>query len=208
MIESMTASLFFDNALIIGTEEAPQCVLKAEQFASSYYAVLKKRLGHITADDFLKYARRLTVLCNEIYQGSVLGLRKDKSVPLGLAAFAASQGVYDSNSGETIDINRLTANSFREMFEYSSSMVLDTRPKILRDDIHASFAQIEWTRGRTRTIFFYAQQGGRYDLEGSQRPLENLLLRKMFHIPGVAPSLNFAVKLGIGASLNEAEGKL
>ncbi|MBI2626788.1 MAG: hypothetical protein HYW77_00915 [Parcubacteria group bacterium] len=201
-----TASLFFDDALI-GTEEAPQRVLEAERFASTYHAVLKKRLGHITTEDFLRYARRFTVLCNEIYQGSMLELRRDKSVPLGFAVFAASQGVYEGNPGETIDIGQLTANSFREMFEHSSSMVLDIRPRVSREDIRSSFAQIKWTRGRPRTIFFYAQQGGRYDLEGSQRPLENLLLRKLFHVSGVAPSINFAVKLGVGASLDEAEGK-
>jgi len=202
-----TASLFFDDALI-GTEEAPQRVLEAEQFASDYHAVLKKRLGHITADDFLKYARRFVVLCNEIYQGSVLELRRDKSVPLGFAVFAASQGNYEGNPGEAIDVSRLTADSFREMFERSSSMVLDIRPKASRDDIRSSFAQIEWTHGRPRTLFFYAQQGERYDLKESQRPLENLLLRKLFHVSGVAPSINFGVKLGVGASLDEAEGKL
>jgi hypothetical protein len=202
-----TASLFFDDALI-GIEEAPQRVLEVERFASTYHAVLKKRLGYITADDFLKYARRFTVLCNEIYQGSVLELRRNKSVPLGFAVFAASQGVYEGNLGEVIDIVQLTPDSFREMFERSSSVVLDIRPEVSREDIRSSFAQIEWTRGRPRTIFFYAQQGGRYDLEGSQRPLENLLLRRLFHVSGVAPSLNFAVKLGVGASLDEAEGKL
>lgn len=202
-----TASLFFDDALI-GAEEAPRRVLEAERLASTYHAVLKKRVGHITAYDFLKYARRFSVLCNEIYQGSVLELRKNKRVPLGFAVFAASQGVYKGNPGEMIDVSRLTGESFREMFEHSSSMVLNVKPMVPRDDIRSSFAQIEWTRGRPRTIFFYAQQGGRYDLKGSQRPLENLLLRKLFHVSGVAPSLNFAVKLGVGASLDEAEGKL
>lgn len=203
----MAAGLFFKGE-VVGREEAPRCVLEAERFASTYNAVLKKRFGHITADDFLKYARRFALLCNEIYRGSELELRRNKSVPLGFAVFAASQSVYEGGPGEVLDISQLTPDSFRGILERSSTMVLDIRPKAARDDIRHSFAQVEWTHGRPKTIFFYAQQGGRHDLKGSQRPLENLLLRKMFHVPNSAPSLNFTVKLGIGASLNEAEGKL
>ena len=202
-----TANLFFKGVLI-GEQEAPQRILEAQRSASTYYAVLKKRFGHITADDFLKYTRRFAVLCNEIYHGSRLELLKDKSIPLGYAVSAASRGLYRGNPGEAIDIDCLTIESFREVFGCSSSIILNIKPKALREDICASFSQIEWTYGRPRTIFFYAQQGGRYDLEGSLRPLENLLFRKMFHVPGFAPSINFAVKLGICAFLDEAEGKL
>jgi hypothetical protein len=204
-----TADLFFDN-ILIGAEEAPQGVLEAQRFASTYDAVLKKRLGHITANDFIKYARRFAALCNEIYQDSVLELRKNKSVPLGFAVFAASQGLYEGNPGEAIDIDRLTADSFREMFEHLSSMVLDIRPIVEHDGIRFSFSQIQWTRGRPRTIFLYSQDSGRYDQAGEYHrgPLHDLLLRKMFHVPSTAPSLNFAVKLGVSALLDEAQEKL
>ncbi len=203
------ASLFFDDVLI-GVEEAPQHVLEAQRFASSYDAVLKKRFGRIRSENFLKYARRFVALCNEIYQGSVLELRKNKSVPLGFAVFAASQGLYEGNLGEIIDINQLTVDSFQKMFEHSSSMVLDIRPIAERDDIRFSFSRIEWTHGRPRTIFLYSQDSGRYDQAGEYHrgPLHDLLLRKMFHVSGVVPGLNFAVKIGVGALLDEAQGRL
>lgn len=202
-----TVNLFFDN-VVIGDEEAPQRVLEAQRRASSYDAVLKKRFGRITADDFLKYARRLTILCNEIYQGSKLELLKNKSIPLGFAVFVASQGLYEGYSGEVIDINQLSADSFRKMFEHSSSMILNIRPNVRNRDIFSSFTQIAWTRGRLKTIFFYAQQGRSYYCSENHGPLEDLLLRKLFYVPGVAPSLNFAVKLGLKAHFDEAEGKL
>lgn len=202
-------SLFFDNMLaLVGADEAPKRILETERFASNYRAVLKKRFGHITADDFLKYARRFAVLCNGIYRGSRFEFLKNRSVPLGFAVFAASQGAWEGNPGEELDISKLTTDAFREIFTHASSMVFNIRPRVSREDIRSSFVQVAWTRGRPRTIFFYAQQGGRYDLNGSQRPLENLLLRKMFYVSGVPPSFNFAVNLGVRAYLNEAEGKL
>ncbi len=204
----MTAltSLFFDAT--IGTEEAPQHILESERFSSSYHAILKRRFGRVTADDFLRYARRFTILCNQVYQGSKLELRRNKSIPLGFEVFLASQGGYEGEPGEVIDANRLTNDSFREMFEDSFSIVVNILPKLAREDILHSFAQVQWTRSRPKTIFFYAQQGGRYDLEGIQRPLENLLLRKLFHVPSAPPSINFTVKLGVSGWANKAEGKL
>ncbi len=185
-----TASLFSDNESI-GTEDAPQYLLNVARLEWNYHAVLKKRFGNITASDFLKYARRLVVLCDEIYQGSVLELR----VPLDS---------FDRNFRETVEISTLTENSFRKVFKHSWSMRLTIRPMILSDEIRHSFAQIEWTRCRPRAIFFYAQQGEGYIL---WRPLENLLLRKLFYVSGVAPSLNFVVGLGLSVWMDEVEGK-
>lgn len=197
-----TANLFLEDTLI-GTDEAPQRVLEAERLALTYRAILKKRIGRITADDFLKYASRFSILCNEIYQGSKLELRRNKGIPLGFDADLASRGHYMGDPGEVIGIDTLTADFFRETFKRSSSIVLSIKPTVSRDDIRHSFAKIEWTRDRPWTIFFYAQQGGRHDLESNHGPLENLLLRKLFHVSGVAPSLNFAVKLGIDAWFDE-----
>ena len=196
-----TIGLFFDDTLI-STEEAPRRILKRSDF--TYRAILKKRFGPVTADDFLKYARRFSVLCNEVYKESKLELQKNKSIPLGSDVALASQGQYEGELGETLDINQLNVDSFREIFKHSSSLVLIIQPTVERKDICYSFSQIRWTRDRQRTIFFYSQDGGKFDPKG---PLHNLLIRKMFYVSGVAPNLNFAVKFGVGAFLNEAEGK-
>lgn len=210
---AVTASLFFGDALI-GTEEAPRRVLEAERFAFNYWAVLKKRFGHITADDFLKYSRRFSVLCGEVYRGSNLELRINKGVPLGFAVLAANLGIWEGVPGEKLDVSQLTVDTFREIFARSSSVTLDIRPIIERDDIRLSFSQIEWTRERPRTIFLYAQDGGRYDQRRDQTgeyhrgPLHDLLLRKMFYVAGTAPSFNFVVKMGVGASIKASEGRM
>lgn len=200
----MTTGLFFEDVLI-GQQEAPQRILESQRFQSTYHAVLKKKFGSITADDFLKYARRFAVLCDEVYRESNLRLRKNQGVPLGYAFFAASQGEWEGVPGETLDLINLTADLFQEIFELSSSMVLVIRPKVA-EHLLSSFAEIEWTHGRPKTIFFYAQDG--YHPDRSHRPLENLLLQKLFYVSGVAPSFNFAVKLGVGAYMDEMEGKL
>lgn len=194
---------FFDTAQI-GLEEAPYHIVEAAQSAASYHAVMKKRHGRVAAEDFPKYASRMVALCDEIYLGSSLELRKNKHIPLRLAAFAVSLDFHEDNSGEAVDIAQLTADSFREMFDSASSVVLDIRPRDFREDVRYSFAQVEWTREKPKAIFFYAQQGGRYDCEGGQRPLENLLLRKMFYVTGTAPGYGFDVKLGVGAVLDES----
>lgn len=198
--------LFFDGVLI-GAEEAPNHILKAERFASSYYAVLKKRLGRIVADDFLKYARRFSVLCDKIYQGSNLDLRMNEVVilrpstpPPELMFLHKGRGT----SGKNINVDQLTADEFREIFAPCSSMVLTIKPLVERADIRYSFSKIEWTCARPKIIWLYSQDGGRCDGDGCHPgPLTDLLLRKMFYVPCVAPSLNFAVKLGVEADLDE-----
>lgn len=205
---TLPAILFSHDAFLSSNEEAPQRTLASQRHSSCYRAILKKRIGTITSKDFMKYARRLASLCEEIYQGSILTLQKDKSIPTGREVFVASRGAYEGNPGEPIDLEQLTDQSFLEIFKYSSSMVLCIKPSSACEDTLSSFAQIKWTHKRPRTIFFYAQQGGRYDLATIERPLENLLLRKLFHVPGSAPSMNFIVKLGVADFLNELEGKL
>lgn len=196
-----------NREMLIEEQEVPQHILEEQRCAATYRAVLKKRFGRITANDFLKYASRFIVLCDKIYQGSELELLKDRSVPLNFTdLFAASQGLYKGEPGETLDISRITPESFRKIFKHSSSVVLDILPKVWREDIATSFAQVEWTYGRSKFISFYAQQGGRYDLPGGQRPLESLLFRKMFYVPGTAPNINFAVRFGTSARMDELLG--
>lgn len=169
-------NLFLDDVLI-GAEEAPQRVQEEVEPITSCDVILKKRIGRITADDFLKYSRHLIDLCNQVYQDSKLELRKDKRVPLGLEAFI-SGGPGDRTAGTlgvTIDVDRPTVDRFRDMFEGSSSMTLQIMPMVLNDKHRHSFARVEWTRDSPRTIVFFAQDGCMYDLEGGQRPLEELL---------------------------------
>jgi hypothetical protein len=214
-VESMPAeaNLFFDGTSV-GSEEAPPRIIRSELFSMSYYAVLKKRFDRITADDFLLYARRLTALCDTVYGASRIEMSQNSGVPLGAADLnAASQGVYEHlmPPGQKIGISQLTVDSFRQLFIGSDTMILSVYPIVARDDTQSSFAQIEWSRGRPRTIFFYAQGGG--GITGNRFPgdshpaLQDLLTRKMFHIPGAAPNFHFAVKLGIDADTREREGR-
>ena len=175
-IATATANLISDEVLVNG-EDAPQFVQEKVEPITSCDVILKKRIGRITADDFLKYSRRLMVLCSKIYQDSKLDLRKDKHVSLGLEAFI-SGGSGDRTAGTPgvmIDANRPPVELFREMFENSCSMSLKIMPMVLSDKHCHPFAQVEWTRDSPRTIVFFAQDGGRHDLEGDQRPLEELL---------------------------------
>jgi hypothetical protein len=182
-VTTATVSLFFDDTLIdIDDGEAPRHVLDKYGFAPSYFAVLKKRFGfgYITAGDFLKNARRLVTLCNAIYQGSEFCLVKD---------------------GASLDINRLNPFLFQVAFMCASSMMLKIDPKVSRGDLFCSFASILWTAKRPRTIFFYAQDGI-YNRD-DHRSLKRLLFRKLFYVSSAAPSVKFAVKLGIDAYAKE-----
>lgn len=168
----------FSNEVLVDGNDVPQCVQEKVEPITSCDVILKKRIGCITADDFLKYSRRLMVLCNKIYQENKLELqKKDKRVPFGLEAFI-SGGPGDRTAGTlgaTIDVDRPTVEQFRDMFEGSSSMTLKITPMVLDDKHRHSFARVEWTRDSPRTIVFFAQDGCIYDLEGGQRPLEELL---------------------------------
>lgn len=175
-MSTVTANVISDEVLVAG-EDVSQCVQEKVEPITSCDVILKKRIGRITADDFLKYSRHLMVLCNKIYQDSKLELRNDKRVPLGLEAFI-SGGPGDRTAGTLgvmIDVDRPTVERFRDMFEGSSSMTLQIMPMVLNDKYRHPFAQVEWTRDSPRTIVFFAQDGCMYDLEGGQRPLEELL---------------------------------
>lgn len=197
------------RTVVLTDREAPQRILETVRFESFYHAVLKKRFVHIAADDFVKFARRFVFLCEQVYQGNALWLRRDESVPLGWASVAASLGQYEKDPGEVIRLEDLGEDRFREIFATASTITLTIKPTVHRPDVKHSFAKMAWTRGRPKTVFFYAQQGGRHDIESAcDRPLEGLLYRKMFHVPDSAPNLRFSVRLGIDASLSERRGNL
>jgi len=202
-------NLFFDG-MLIGKAEAPQRILDSEEHAFNYWAIVKKRFGNISGSDYLKCARRFSTLCDEIYLGSKFDLCLNKVVPLGYAVALASRCEWRGMPGEKLEISGLMDESFQKIFADSYSMELTIKPTVERNDIWCAFSQITWTRDRPKTIFLYAQGGGKHDQEGKCQsgPFHNLLLRKMFFVPGSAPSLNFKVKLGIEAKMKEAEGKL
>lgn len=206
---TIKTNLFLEETLI-GKEEAPQHVLETEQLAHNYLAVLNKRLGNITAYDFLKYARRLSVLCKNFYRESniELELYVNKSVSLRFAVF---QGMLKGASGEKIDVGQLTVDAFREIFESSCLITLCIFPMIEVYGINYAFSKIEWRGEMPKKIVIFSQDmGGKYDKNRMYHrgPLHDLLIRKMFYVSGTAPSFNFAVKLGVAAIQEQDEGKM
>ena len=187
------SNLFVTN-VEVREESAPKSVIESGRFEATYYAVLKRRLGRIRARDFLMYGRRFVALCSKVYPGTSITVHENQSVPVGFALRAASLGEYKGITGEILNLEKLTDDAFRAIFDSAFSVVLRVEPKFEREDMRYSFGQMEWTRERSQTIFFYAQG----DL------LERLLLEKMFYISGVAPSLNYMVGLGVESFLRGA----
>src|SRR3989344_4809929 len=151
------------------TDEVPehifQQLFEQEKLSSFYHAVLKKRLGHITAYDFMKYAHRFFCILNEVYRGSKVCIQRNARIPIGFYECAlASSGAWEYE-GEDLEINRLDASSFREIFRNASTVRIDIRPQVNRDEIRHAFSVIQWTNRRPGTIFFYSQGGGGYTWE-------------------------------------------
>lgn len=198
--------------MIIGAEDASRCIQKEEKPRVSYSAVLKKKIGRITADEFLEYSRRLMFFCTRAYQENRFELRKNKDFSFGLEALI-SRGPDDRATEKQevmIDVDRPPVEWFREIFEDASSLILRIVPMVVSGDIRHSFARVEWRRDRPRTLFFFTQHGCRYDPESGPYPLERLLFQKMFHVSGVAPipSFNVTIELGMDAVMEEEGGSL
>ena len=214
------ADWFLDNELI-GDDEAPEKILKrwrdyetkeASRYSmcstreTSYHAELKKRFWGITPDDFLKYARRFAVLCGKVYRVSEVKLQGEAQVPLDNLfsgtfpppIFMFPLFVLLSPRRWELDVNQITADNFYKVFELSSRVMLLVKTDVL---IKNSFTGdernltqvVEWDHLDPKRIFF-EQAGDEDKLRGKQ--LEELFLRKMFYVPGVAPSFNFWVKPG------------
>ena len=186
-------------------EQAPDWVLEKVKSESDYHAVLTKRVGSITPSDFIKNSRKFASLCDQIYQGTTGTLKVDEVIPVGPweSLLAGEEGSWPTHNGHLVDLNSFSLEGLEKMFREHRSVSLTLEPASSREDIRSSFAKIEWTRKLPGKLSFYAQQGGRCDIQGNLRPLEDILYKRMFFVPGTAPTLNSRVKLGVSAYLEE-----
>lgn len=190
-------------------EDAPREVLNKIKNESTYWAIVKKRVGGITAEDYLRYAKRFVDLCNLTYKGTQAKLTVDAAIPLGpVNTFIASAGEFQDNPGSTIDINDLDAAKFKYIFDKSSSVYLRIQPKTESKDSFLSFATVTFTREKPNTLFFYGQAVGENVPSYEHGPFVNLLYKKMFFVKDSAPTLNHRVKLGISSSYDERVGRI
>ncbi|MBI3075013.1 MAG: hypothetical protein HYY92_02245 [Parcubacteria group bacterium] len=181
--------------------------MESQRYADAYFAVLRKRFGCVTGAEFLRYARRLAVLCDTVYNGSTIEIRKNHEIPIGrFALLSAGSGWRKVSMGEKLDINTVdTSAAFRIRFLYAASMKVEIFP-LTQNGGGSSRATIEWTCQRPKTIFFRVEEPGRYDKNGRHPgTLQELLTRKMFHVHGVAPGINSTVRLGILETIQELE---
>ena len=198
----------FTHAIEVNTSgEAPKRIIEAQKYDLSYRAVAE-RVGGIKSDDFLTLSQRFVALSTEVYGQSSVELSLNRGVPVGLDAIAAGFGEYEGPQGTSIDMSVLDPTSFKDLFRSADSLVLSARPRDKSEAFASSFGQIEWTRKRASKLFFYAQDGGNYDLPANERPLQNALARKMFFVPESAPKGMLRVKLGIEAYINASEGNI
>lgn len=167
----------------VGTWKEPIFLPKRGEI-SSYYAVLKKPFWTFTACEFVKYARRLTSLCMHVYGRANFELKRNNT-PFNFN-FSDNALQIGKKKGVSIGITFLTDHSFREIFMASSSIGLRILQKPHGEAIAKSFAMIEWTSTRPRTLFFYAKNGEETDNRTGHGELQSLLRQQLF-IPGVIP---------------------
>lgn len=171
----------------IGATKAPSKKIREFQSKSSYYATVFKRFGfRISVSDFLKIARRFLTICNEIQRGSSIELLANTYSPVVVLRNDNNSG---GNSGELIDVSKLTDNEFKRIFKQSSSMTLEIRPKDSNNmEMKFSYGLIEWTSKKPDVIFVYAK--------GFSEELAGTLNQKLFFVPESAPNMTLSVKLG------------
>lgn len=187
----------------LGTAVAPLTTigepLCRESGYRSYRAVLTRRLGALTAADFVINGQRLVSVCDEIYNGTEITLVAEQAVPMNETLVAASHDQYVGPEGITISTDELTMDNFRHWFDLARTMKLLVKPTAADDVMKGSFAVMEFTRQSRRRLFFYAQDG--LQRRAARPSLTKRLTRKLFQVPSTAPSLNYKVQFGISAFL-------
>lgn len=169
-----------------------------------YHALVEKVLGSITGRNFLEFTRRFVAICNEIYPGTIMELRKNKPI---LTSMQLHQWLHQyhrfhivPDKGEAVDIKTLTEEGLSNLFMECSSVTLNLRPETEIEGLRSSFAQAQWRRRKPNKICFYAQDGA----TSGQGILVEALYRRMFHAPdSPAPRLNYMVWLGISEVIDK-----
>lgn len=198
----MTAKIIpiFDNpgffgGCNIGNDEAPKEIVENKELSYDYYAVVWKYGGSVEAMDFLRLARRLTTLCFQVYGRATTELRADSRASFN---FLVAPGVMPDNhvSDPRFDVCRLNYNAFRIIFASSFSVGLRIAQRPSRSGNSISHALIEWNASKPDLLFINTQRGDLNDLRTGDGQLENLLVRKLFNVPGAPPNNFFDVNLG------------
>ena len=176
----------------------------------SYCAVLKKRCGKISAEDFLRFSQRFVMLCNEIHKDYRISLVKNMRIPTG-AFFAASDCGEFWNipfGGGEVEFPHETINpeEFSTFFQDALSLSMSVLSTKVEEDMDFVRASVQWTWDKPSSLFFHAQQGPVDQLGQDRTPLHDLLLRRMFHLPGQPPCKEFALLYGSMAYGLELEG--
>ncbi len=186
----------------ISVDEAPREVVEKEEPAYDYYAVVWKYSGQVEAEDFLRLARRLTVLCFQVYGRAVVELR---AAPRVLSNFHAPIGARSDlpHPDPRFDVSRLSYDAFRAIFASSFSVGLRIAQKTTCWGEGVAHALIEWSGHKPDLLLLSAHRGSAHDPRTGGGQLEKLLLRKLFHVRGMPPDHRFDVNLGFEA-YNEA----
>lgn len=182
----------------IGDEEAPKKVVEQEELSYDYYAVVWKYSGPIEAEDFLRFARRLTVLCFGVYGRAITELRADPRTPFNFHLLSDVR-IDLPRPDPRFDVKHLTYGAFKAIFASSFSLGLRIAQKTSYWSESVSYALIEWNGHKPDILFISAHSGDAYDRRTGDRQLEKLLLRKLFNVPGMPPNHLFDVNLGFEA---------
>ncbi len=158
-----------------------------------YRAVLKKRIGQVTADEFLQLAHRFIAICKEEYGTYHLECFQN---------WLDGVDTKEKSPEKLINLEEQTLESFESIFASSRAMKLCVSPTVEHDNNKFSFTCMEWEIIRPRAIEFYAQTGGITYRHGN--PLCYRLLERMF--PTRYPAWNWVAKIGVDAVLRERYG--
>lgn len=169
--------------------ELPRDIARMFRHESMFHGVVIKRIGVVTASDFVRWSRRLVAVC--------LSVHPEMQV--------------EFNSDFHGDAESVSLEYFKDVFDFENVTIL----RVCKPHT-STFASVSFHRRLPRVIEFYAQDGYRYGyLEGEETTtstpvdgsIERAMERAMFFVPGSAPSMNWGVRVGISETMKITEGE-
>lgn len=159
----------------------------------TYWAVLKKRFGRITSEDFRNCGHAFFAICSDEYGAWNMECYRDWKHGIDTRENAQHKRLRPE------DLYRVPLAS---VFEDSSSILSRMDPVSPPDHYRHSFAQLYWDKDRPEALWFYAQSGGlTFETNG---PLCSILEQELFPRKF---SLRWTVRLGPGEWSTEWYGR-
>lgn len=154
-----------------------------------FRAVIKKRFGIISPQEYLRFGYRFFELCHHEYGMHSLRIYRD---------WREGIDTEETARHKLLDPEQLHPRPFAEVFAGSSSVMSTMFPKNPPECYRYSFAELTWERDRPEALWFYAQSGGQAHDTGG--PLCDILYQDLFTRKF---RLNWKVRFGVAGYLRE-----